>query len=177
MTGTYSLVGLPVQAKTDHEVTLLANTLSRRREAVAVAESCTGGWIAKSLTDVAGSSAWFGYGLVTYSNMAKQRLLNVREATLATHGAVSEQVVREMADGVRLLAGAQYGIAVSGVAGPGGGTDEKPVGTVWCAGSTATETTAQMQRFNGDRNEVREKTVLWALRGLNELFDKQPVAP
>ena len=175
MTGTYSLVGLPVQAKTDHEVTVLANALSRRHQSIAVAESCTGGWIAKSLTDVAGSSAWFGYGLVSYSNEAKQRLLNVRAATLETYGAVSEQVVAEMADGVRILAGATFGVAVSGIAGPGGGSEAKPVGTVWCAWSTASGTRAEMQRFTGDRNDVREQTVLWALRGLNQLVQESPL--
>lgn len=172
-TGTYSLVGLPVQAKTDHEVTVLANALTRTGKSVAVAESCTGGWIAKTMTDVAGSSAWFGYGIVSYSNAAKSRLLNVRSSTLDTYGAVSEQVVREMADAVRILADATYGVAVSGIAGPGGGTDDKPVGTVWCAWSAGDATRAEMQRFNGDRNDVREKTVLWALRGLNTLLDEQ----
>lgn len=173
MTGTYSLVGLPVQAKTVHEVTGLARVLTHRRRSLAVAESCTGGWIAKSLTDVAGSSAWFGYGIVSYSNAAKRRLLNVRETTLETWGAVSEQVVREMADGVRVLASADYAIAVSGIAGPGGGSAEKPVGTVWCAWASAGETRAQMQRFSGDRDGIREKTVLWALREFNRLLDEQ----
>ncbi|MFK8053911.1 MAG: CinA family protein [Woeseiaceae bacterium] len=153
-------------------MTLLANALTRTRQKIAVAESCTGGWIAKTLTDVAGSSAWFEYGVVSYSNEAKSKLLKVRKTTLDTYGAVSEQVVREMADGVRILAHADFGIAVSGIAGPDGGSDEKPVGTVWCAWSTAAGTIAQMQRFNGDRNEVREKTVLWALRELNQSFDR-----
>lgn len=166
MTGTYSLIGLPIAAKTDHEVSRLARQLGESGRSVAVAESCTGGWIAKSLTDVAGSSAWFGYGIVSYSNRAKRQLLRVREATLERDGAVSEAVVREMADGVLAVSGADYAIAVSGIAGPGGGTAEKPVGTVWCAWASAAQSFAQMQRFGGDRNEVREKTVLWALSGL-----------
>ena len=166
MTGTYSLIGLPIAAKTDHEVARLARQLVESGRSVAVAESCTGGWIAKSLTDVAGSSGWFEYGIVSYSNRAKVQLLRVRQATLDREGAVSEAVVREMADGVRALARADYAIAVSGIAGPGGGTAEKPVGTVWCAWASDAASFAQMQRFAGDRNEVREKSVLWALAGL-----------
>ena len=98
---------------------------------MATAESCTGGWIAKTLTDVPGSSAVFGYGVVSYSNGAKESILGVRNATLETHGAVSEQVVEEMADGVLHLSGADLAVAVSGIAGPDGGTVDKPVGTVW----------------------------------------------
>ncbi|MEO1119473.1 MAG: CinA family protein [Pseudomonadota bacterium] len=150
----------------DHEVSRLARQLTELGRSVACAESCTGGWIAKSLTDVAGSSAWFGYGVVSYSNQSKVQLLKVRQSTLDRDGAVSEAVVREMADGVRALSGADYAIAVSGIAGPGGGTAEKPVGTVWCAWAAADRSFAQMQRFGGDRNEVRERTVLWALEGL-----------
>ncbi len=168
MTGTYSLLGLPVAAKTDHEVARLAPLLLDSGRTIALAESCTGGWIAKALTDLAGSSVWFGYGVVSYSNQAKRQMLGVRADTLEQQGAVSEAVVREMADGVRILASADLAIAVSGIAGPGGGSDDKPVGTVWCAWSGARQTFAQMQRFSGDRNEVREKTVLWALRGMNE---------
>jgi nicotinamide-nucleotide amidase len=100
---------------------------------VSVAESCTGGWIAKALTDVPGSSGCFGYGVVSYSNGAKESLLGVNPAVLQAHGAVSEPAVREMARGALNLSGADLAIAVSGVAGPGGGTDEKPVGTVWFA--------------------------------------------
>ena len=166
MTGTYSLIGLPVGARMDHEGARLARQLTESGRSVACAESCTGGWIAKSLTDVAGSSAWFGYGVVSNSNQSKVQLLKVRQSTLDRDGAVSEAVVREMADGVRALSGADYAIAVSGIAGPGGGTAEKPVGTVWCAWAAADRSFAQMQRFGGDRNEVRERTVLWALEGL-----------
>ena len=100
---------------------------------VATAESCTGGWIAKSLTDNAGSSGCFGYGLVSYSNGAKESLLGVNPATLEEHGAVSEAAVREMADGALNLSGADIAAAVSGVAGPDGGSEDKPVGTVWFA--------------------------------------------
>lgn len=112
-------------------VAALAQRLLDRGETVSVAESCTGGMIASALTDLAGSSAWFGYGFVTYSNEAKQALLGVSVESLRRHGAVSEAVVREMAAGARAKSGAAWSLAVSGIAGPGGGTAEKPVGTVW----------------------------------------------
>ncbi|MEM9172395.1 MAG: CinA family protein, partial [Pseudomonadota bacterium] len=97
-------------------------------------------------------------------------LLSVRAETLAAQGAVSEAVVREMAEGVRILAQAEVGLAVSGIAGPGGGTEDKPVGTVWCAWSGSAQTVAKMQRFSGDREEVRDKTAYWALSELNTLL-------
>src|SRR5215469_3217637 len=98
---------------------------------LATAESCTGGWVAKACTDVAGSSQWFECGFVTYSNAAKVRDLGVSEATLASHGAVSEPTVREMAAGALRVSGADIAVAISGIAGPEGGTPTKPVGTVW----------------------------------------------
>jgi nicotinamide-nucleotide amidase len=134
------------------------------------AESCTGGWIAKAITDVAGSSQWFDEGYVVYGNAAKRRLLRVRTRTLDTHGAVSEQAVREMARGALVVSGADLAVAVSGIAGPDGGTPGKPVGTVWfCwaarAGRKVRLRTA-LRRFRGDRDAVRRKTVAVALRGL-----------
>ena len=111
----------------------LGAALAERKLTVATAESCTGGWIAKVLTDVAGSSAWFSYGVVTYSNSAKQRVLHVSPATLERFGAVSERCVQEMATGAVRLSAARVAVAVSGVAGPDGGTPDKPVGTVWFA--------------------------------------------
>ncbi|HLT91471.1 MAG TPA: nicotinamide-nucleotide amidohydrolase family protein [Woeseiaceae bacterium] len=139
---------------------------------LATAESCTGGWIAKAITDVPGSSAVLGYGIVSYSNDAKESLLGVRAGTLAEHGAVSEAVVREMAEGVLALSGADYAVAVSGIAGPGGGTPDKPVGTVWFAwarvsgGRPAVE--AAVHRLDGDRDAVRRGSVLLALEGLRD---------
>ncbi len=137
---------------------------------VTTAESCTGGWIAKAITDVAGSSAVFAYGIVSYSNGAKESLLGVDGETLANAGAVSEPVVTEMAEGALELSGADLGVAVSGIAGPDGGSDEKPVGTVWFAWSRRVggeiETRTEMRRFPGDRNAVRRQTVLHALRGI-----------
>ena len=134
---------------------------------LAAAESCTGGWIAKAVTDVAGSSEWFGYGLVSYSNAAKQALLGVPAATLVEHGAVSEATVRAMAEGALKSGDADVAVAVSGVAGPAGGTPEKPVGLVWFAwavlGPGGLRTTARMERFDGNREAVRRQTVAAAL--------------
>ena len=148
-----------------------------RGATVATAESCTGGWVAKALTDVAGSSAAFGYGIVSYSNDAKASLLDVDRDTLARHGAVSEAVVEEMARGVLRLSDADMAVAVSGIAGPDGGTAEKPVGTVWCAWAQSTSNGAridtQRRVFAGDRDSVREQTVIWALQGLRERLHRR----
>ncbi|MDJ0760208.1 MAG: CinA family protein [Woeseiaceae bacterium] len=146
----------------------LVNTLKTAGQTVATAESCTGGWIAKVLTDIAGSSSVFGYGVVSYSNGAKASMLDVSEATLDEHGAVSEAVVIEMAEGVRQLAGSDIGVAVSGIAGPDGGSDDKPVGTVWFAWSTAGAVETDRQVFPGGRDEVRSMTVAHAIRGVQE---------
>lgn len=137
---------------------------------VTTAESCTGGWIAKSLTDVSGSSACFGYGIVSYSNAAKESLLGVSPDTLATHGAVSESAVREMAQGALRQSGADISVAVSGIAGPDGGTDEKPVGTVWFAWAERRDAgvQARKQQLEGDRESIRAQTVILALQGLRE---------
>jgi nicotinamide-nucleotide amidase len=134
------------------------------------AESCTGGWIAKALTDVAGSSQWFEGGHVTYSNAAKQKMLGVTASTLARFGAVSEAVVRQMARGALQGSPAQVAVAVSGIAGPGGGTPGKPVGLVWfCWASRdgrAIRLRVLRRRFRGDRRAVRERAVATALRGV-----------
>jgi nicotinamide-nucleotide amidase len=144
-------------------------------KAVATAESCTGGWIAKSITDIAGSSAVFGYGIVSYSNGAKESLLGVKNKTLEDHGAVSEPVVEEMADGLLHLSGADIAVAVSGIAGPDGGTDDKPVGTVWFAWAVRDGADALIdtscQQFSGDRELVRELTVAHALQGVLERIE------
>lgn len=132
---------------------------------LATAESCTGGWVAKVLTDVAGSSGWFERGLVTYSNRAKQELLGVPEKLIATQGAVSGEVVAAMAAGLRARSGADVALAVSGIAGPGGGSPEKPVGTVWFAWDDGRART-ECVRFAGDRDAVRRQAVDHALRGL-----------
>jgi nicotinamide-nucleotide amidase len=150
----------------------LVNDLTAAGKTVATAESCTGGWIAKAITDVAGSSRCFAYGIVSYGNDAKETLLGVAPSTLAAQGAVSEATVREMAEGVLALSHADAAVAVSGIAGPGGGTPEKPVGTVWFgwsvrAGGTV-HTDASMLRLDGDRAGVRSRAVAVALQGLSE---------
>lgn len=150
--------------------TQLVRKLSAAGQTVATAESCTGGWIAKALTGVAGSSACFGYGIVSYSNAAKESLLGVDAETLREHGAVSEAVVREMARGTLGLSGADFAVAVSGVAGPGGGSAEKPVGTVWFAWARRAvgdcETDAAVHHLDGDRASIRAESVRLALEGL-----------
>ena len=145
----------------------LGNALIDRGQTIATAESCTGGWVAKVLTDRAGSSAYTLAGLVTYSNQAKKELLGVTESSLENHGAVSEPVVREMVAGALATTGADVAVAISGVAGPDGGTEEKPVGTVWFAwGCSPVDTEAVVERFSGDRDDVRRQAVLFALQGV-----------
>ncbi|MEQ9842898.1 nicotinamide-nucleotide amidase [Pectobacterium brasiliense] len=153
---------------------LVGEKLKVRGAKLTCAESCTGGWLAKSITDIAGSSGWFDYGFVTYSNLAKQRLVNVNAETLEQHGAVSEAVVNEMAVGALQAADADFAISVSGVAGPDGGTEEKPVGTVWF-GFTDKQggAFAQTMRFSGDRNAVRLQSVHFALQTLLDTFLKK----
>lgn len=139
---------------------------------VATAESCTGGWIAKMLTDIDGSSQCFGYGFVSYSNDAKTRLLGVNPETLERYGAVSEEVVVEMAQGALRRSDADLSVAVSGIAGPGGGTDAKPVGTVWLAWGQRSDgnsdVASRLDHFIGDRDDVRSQTVIAALEGLRD---------
>lgn len=145
----------------------LADVLAEAGLMVATAESCTGGWVAKVLTDRAGSSAYMAGGLVTYSNELKQRLLGVRGQDLELHGAVSEPVVLQMVQGAMACTGAGAAVSVSGVAGPGGGSPDKPVGTVWFAwGAEGEAPEAQLFRFSGDREAVRRQSVLAALEGL-----------
>ena len=132
------------------------------------AESCTGGWIAKVVTDIAGSSDWFDCGLAAYSYEAKQALLGVSPQTLEVHGAVSRETAIEMVSGALVHSGASVGVAVTGIAGPGGGSADKPVGTVWIAwkrrGGYAR---AELFQFDGDRESVRRQTVAAALRGID----------
>ncbi|MBB5019428.1 nicotinamide-nucleotide amidase [Chitinivorax tropicus] len=135
------------------------------------AESCTGGWIGEVLTAVPGSSAWFDRGFITYSNRAKTQLLGVPEAVLSSHGAVSAETVQAMVAGALDGAQADLAVAVSGIAGPDGGTPEKPVGTVWLAWQRkGLPAVANVHRFDGDRQAVRRAAVEAALRGLMELL-------
>lgn len=135
------------------------------------AESCTGGALAQQITDVAGCSAWFDRGFITYSNASKQQMLDVQPLTLEQHGAVSEAVVREMVEGALRYSAAQVAVAISGIAGPGGGTHEKPVGTVWFAwGLKHSHTDAHQALFSGGRSAVRTQAVHTALQGIVDLL-------
>jgi nicotinamide-nucleotide amidase len=152
----------------------LAATLKARGEMLATAESCTGGLIAAACTDLAGSSDWFERGFVTYSNAAKTELLGVDPALIERHGAVSEVVARAMAFGAVRHSKAQVGVAVTGVAGPTGGSAEKPVGTVWFGFDVDGTLTSETRRFDGDRAAVREATVRHALQRLLALLGAGP---
>ncbi|HFH2225414.1 TPA: nicotinamide-nucleotide amidase [Shigella flexneri] len=160
---------------TDSELMQLSEqvgqALKARGATVTTAESCTGGWVAKVITDIAGSSAWFERGFVTYSNEAKAQMIGVREETLAQHGAVSEPVVVEMVIGALKAARADYAVSISGIAGPDGGSEEKPVGTVWFAFSTARgEGITRRECFSGDRDAVRRQATAYALQTLWQQF-------
>jgi nicotinamide-nucleotide amidase len=144
----------------------LGELLRERGWTVTAAESCTGGWIAKVLTDIPGSSQWFTHGFVTYSNDAKRDMLGVPAAELRAHGAVSETVVAAMAAGAAQRAGSECAVAVSGIAGPDGGSPAKPVGTVWFAWLTPGISQAQVQVFAGDRDAVRRQSVAAVLERL-----------
>ncbi len=148
----------------------LARVLTERQLLMATAESCTGGLIAAACTDLAGSSLWFERGFVSYSNAAKHELLGVPQAMIAQHGAVSEAVARAMAQGALSHARAQVAVAVTGVAGPTGGTAAKPVGTVWFGFATPAGLTSEARRFDGDRSAVRRATVQHAIDRLVALL-------
>jgi nicotinamide-nucleotide amidase len=159
----------------DHEsiqklAAAVVGELAAASKAVSTAESCTGGWVAKAITDIPGASAVFHYGIVSYSNGAKEQILGVRNDTLDIHGSVSEPAVTEMASGALNLSGADIAVAVSGVAGPDGGTQEKPVGTVWFAWATRDAGKVRIEtnceHFDGDRELIRELTVVHALQGV-----------
>lgn len=148
-----------------------ADVIQASHSRLATAESCTGGWIAKLLTDIPGSSDWFEGGVVAYSYQAKEALLGVQPQTLEQHGAVSQEAVTEMVSGVLARFGSGVAVAVTGIAGPGGGTDDKPVGTVWLGwkrrGGYAH---SALCHFEGDRDAVRRQTVARAFRGIREIL-------
>lgn len=145
----------------------VGEALHRRHKILVTAESCTGGWISQAVTSVAGSSAWFDRGFVTYTNAAKQDMLGVRGETLDQYGAVSEVTAREMAAGALTHSGAGVSVAVTGIAGPSGGSASKPVGLVCFAWAVAGgETTARSERFHGDRRAIRCQAVACALQGV-----------
>lgn len=156
----------------DNLATQLGELLKSHGLMLVTAESCTGGGVAAAITEVAGSSAWFERGFVTYSNLSKVELLGVAEETLRLHGAVSEAAVREMVAGALQRSHAQVALAVSGIAGPSGGTPEKPVGTVWFAWAIKDDVPhARRHHLSGSRSEVRAQSVQIALQGLVELLE------
>ena len=152
----------------------LATLLLRRGQRLVTAESCTGGLIAGALTALPGSSVWFERGWVTYSNAAKIDELGIDAHLLMTHGAVSEEVAAAMATGARTRGQADFALSVTGIAGPDGGTPEKPVGTVCFGWSTPTHTLTETWHFNGDRQRVREQSVSQALAGLISVLIDNP---
>lgn len=163
-------MSIPDDARLRQQAEQLGARLRAAHDHLVTAESCTGGWIAKTMTDIAGSSDWFDSGMVAYSYEAKQALLGVRPQTLETHGAVSRETVIEMVSGALVNSGASVAVAVTGIAGPGGGSEGKPVGTVWIGwkrrGGYAR---AQVFHFDGDRDAVRRQTVAAAVDGLQTL--------
>lgn len=158
----------------DEDLLQMAATLGQKLQEkgwiLTTAESCTGGWLAQLITAIPGSSAWFDRGFITYSNQSKQDMLGVSAETLEAHGAVSEETVQEMAAGALKHSRAQISASISGIAGPGGGTRQKPVGMV-CNGWATSDgmTLATTCRLSGDREEIRSRAVASALRGLIEL--------
>jgi nicotinamide-nucleotide amidase len=158
------------EAKLKRLAARVGRRLLKEHRHVVTAESCTGGWIAKTLTDIAGSSQWFIEGFVTYSNQSKMRRLGVPRAVLEKTGAVSEETVRAMSTGALRRANAQVAVAVTGIAGPDGAVPGKPVGTVWLGWATrrggAIRVRTRLKHFRGDRDSVRRKTVQLALEGL-----------
>ncbi|MBS3935498.1 MAG: nicotinamide-nucleotide amidohydrolase family protein [Sulfuritalea sp.] len=163
----------------DADLAALSATLGRacveRRLVLATAESCTGGWVAQVITHTAGSSAWFDRGFVTYSNAAKAELLGVSFETIARHGAVSVETAAEMARGAIARSRAQLAVAVTGIAGPTGGSPQKPVGTVCFSwGCRAGTPSCERRLFPGDREDIRRQAVLHALSGLLERARNMP---
>ena len=154
----------------------LADILQKKGWLMATAESCTGGMIAAACTDLAGSSAWFERGFVTYSNAAKTEMLGVDPLLIEQHGAVSEPVALAMAQGALARSHAQVAVAVTGVAGPGGGSAGKPVGMVWLGWATLAGVTSEVRNFGGDRAAVRQATVAYAIARLIDLLNL-PTAP
>jgi nicotinamide-nucleotide amidase len=147
--------------------------LKKHRQVLVTAESCTGGWAAQAVTSIAGSSDWFERGFVTYSNDAKHELLNVSKDTLKNRGAVSEQTAREMALGALARSKGTLALAITGVAGPAGGSKEKPVGTVCLAWALGESVRSETRRFNGERESVRRQSVVRALEGVIELLEEK----
>ncbi|NIE67941.1 CinA family protein [Burkholderia sp. Ax-1719] len=157
-----------------HQLAIRAgNKLREARLMLATAESCTGGMVATAITDISGSSGWFERGFVTYSNQAKTEMIGVPAEMIDKHGAVSEPVARAMAEGALRNSRAQVSLAITGIAGPGGGTPDKPVGMVSFGWSNRLHTSVETMVFKGDREQIREQAAAHALRGLLSLIDEQ----
>ena len=167
------MFGYNVRMNSDPEqlTTQLAEALLLGQQKICTAESCTGGLIAKTFTDLAGSSDWFERGFVTYSNEAKSEMLGVPASLVEDYGAVSEAVASAMASGALRHSRADFAVAVTGVAGPGGGSDDKPVGTVWIALASVEQMLAKLYQFDGDRQAVRAATLIAAIEALLDLVE------
>ena len=169
---TSNTTPLALDSALSAQVQVVGDTLRAKGWTISCAESCTGGGVAFAFTSVAGSSDWFNQSWVTYSNDAKRSILGVAEQTLKQYGAVSKQTVKEMADGVRRNSGAQLVVTVSGIAGPGGGSEAKPVGTVWF-GFLCGEHEAQIKQvFSGNRDEVRQHAITFAITHLVKMLSE-----
>jgi nicotinamide-nucleotide amidase len=153
----------------------VGNRLREGRLLLTTAESCTGGMVATAITDVSGSSGWFERGFVTYSNQAKTEMIGVPAEIIEKHGAVSEPVAREMAEGALRNSRAQLSLSITGIAGPGGGTERKPVGTVCFAWSNRVHTLCQTLVFKGDRHQIRVQASAHALRGVLTLLEEKEI--
>lgn len=164
------------EARLDSLAAAVGKKLQSRKLRLATAESCTGGWVAQAVTSVAGSSGWFERGFVTYSNDSKQEVLGVRAETLSRRGAVDEETVREMARGALAASRADIALAITGIAGPGGGTADKPIGTVCFAwADRARLLKSETRRFKGNRRSVRFQSAMRALEGLLEELERKSV--
>ena len=151
----------------------MSKLLLSKNKVLAAAESCTGGWVAKSITDIDGSSNWFDCSIVTYSNQSKIDLLAVNPKTIDAHGAVSQPVVKEMILGLLDRCNANFGVSISGVAGPGGGTDDKPVGTVWIAWAKPGLLIESVRyKFKGDREQIRLQSVEAVFQGVQRILNQ-----
>ena len=169
---TVNATPLKIDSALSAQVQMLGDSLRAKGWSVSCAESCTGGGIAFAFTSVSGSSDWFNQSWITYSNDAKKRTLGVSEQTLQEFGAVSKQTVKEMAEGVRRNSGAQLVVTVSGIAGPGGGSEEKPVGTVWFGFMCGAMSEQIKQVFSGDRDEVRQHAIAFAITHLVKMLSE-----
>ena len=167
---TVNTTPLKIDSALSAQVQVVGDSLRAKGWSVSCAESCTGGGVAFAFTSVSGSSDWFNQSWITYSNDAKKRTLGVSEQTLQEFGAVSKQTVKEMAEGVRRNSGAQLVVTVSGIAGPGGGSEEKPVGTVWFGFMCGAMPEQIKQVFSGDRDEVRQHAIAFAITHLVKML-------